>query len=129
MLRSSKSLTLHRSSVMESLLCLHSIGLYHADPEGRNVVREARSSRLKFVDFCESFWHKCPGIRKCEELLCYWGCYFPKKSENRFEGRVCSKHNLRFGRNLEEHLQKTRGVEPEKLGGCLREFVSNADER
>ena len=56
-----------RTGVLESLICLHSLGLWHGDAEERNIARDREDKTFKFIDFCSSTWHDCPGAAVCEE--------------------------------------------------------------
>ena len=58
--------------MVQSLLALHSLGLYHGDPDERNVAirREDADDTYRYFDFGNCHWHWCPGITDCEELRC-----------------------------------------------------------
>ncbi|KAL5534940.1 hypothetical protein ACEPAF_3030 [Sanghuangporus sanghuang] len=57
-------------AVIQSLLALHSLGLFHGDPDERNVAirRKGAGDTYRFFDFGNSHWHRCLGITDCEEL-------------------------------------------------------------
>lgn len=70
--------------VLQSALCLHTIGLYHGDLEERNVAywrneedSEDSEDYYKIFDFGNSTWHRCSGMKCCEELRCLMRILFP----------------------------------------------------
>ncbi|KAL5518374.1 hypothetical protein ACEPAH_56 [Sanghuangporus vaninii] len=57
-------------AVVQSLLALHSLGLFHGDPDERNIAirRKGAGDTYRFFDFGNSHWHRCLGITDCEYL-------------------------------------------------------------
>ena len=112
-----------RTGVLESLICLHSLGLWHGDAEGRNIARDRERKTFKFIDFCSSTWHDCPGVAVCEETCLARRATFGPDSNKPLallEEDVVARYDLKFC-NLWELLVESGQIEPDELAKELKE--------
>ncbi|KAL5480263.1 hypothetical protein ACEPAI_1533 [Sanghuangporus weigelae] len=61
----------NKIALVQSLLALHSLGIFHGDTDERNIAigRKGVDNNYRFFDFGNSHWHRCPDITDCEELI------------------------------------------------------------
>lgn len=125
------NLRIYRYSVMEALLCLHSLGLFHCDAREENFLYDDASKAVKVIDFSESKWHDCPGLPVCRELIEIWRLMFGGVSSSPFRDSIIHQYSLPFI-NIEELLlgksKEEREMYKKQLGGWLTSYSENSRE-
>lgn len=115
-----------RCAVLNSLICLHALGLSHNDVEARNVVYDDKTGTYKFIDLCASTWHTCAGIEKCTELMIMWNKFqlFEKEFSLDYQQKVSHENNLTFV-NTWSLLEYVKEIDLEKLAASVKQLAKD----
>ncbi|KAL5534853.1 hypothetical protein ACEPAG_1318 [Sanghuangporus baumii] len=119
-------------AVTQSLLGLHSLGLYHGDPDERNIAirRKGADDTYRFFDFGNSHWHRCRGIADCEELIIQprilYDMHAPPWNPMDFQERTIREYTLLFC-NLKEIVDGTELLNYEPIVLHMRRRAKKYD--
>ncbi|EJD03476.1 uncharacterized protein FOMMEDRAFT_146995 [Fomitiporia mediterranea MF3/22] len=89
-------------AVFHAFASLHSLGMFHNDVAGRNIVLDRLT--VKIIDFGDVTWHTCRGIGGyCTELLCVQYVLFNGLTdEDERLGRIDEAQNKKVQAMLQE---------------------------
>ena len=121
---------MYRYAVLESLICLHSLGINHNDPDERNVVFDKKTETYKFIDLCTCSWHLCPGILICMELKIMCGKFriFETDFALDYQEKVIRQNELKF-LNTRSFLERREKLYVKKFATSVRQLAKELDSK